>query len=236
MKGKNVKLDKSTPISISLILYTLLYSCAQSSSRIDEIEAKVEGMNDKIEQLKDQSGSHIKQRQDLLALIQAELQPMQEMNDSGGIETPQSENNTELTDIPGDIRSVPIETLEISNTKVSDAERFKLAMDAFEKKEFGSAAIQFVQTYESETSSAELKESSLYKAGESFYLNHEWQQSADLFVKYMSDYPDSTKMPSVLLQIGKSYHFLEEYEKSGAVLDYLKINFPNSSEALQIKR
>lgn len=236
IKGAHVKLDTKTPITISFIICILLYACAQSGSRIDEIGAKVEVMNEKIEQLKDQSGSHIKQRQDLLALIQAELQPMQEMNDSGGIEEPSPEIDTKITDNPGDIRSVPIENLEISNIKISDTDLFKLAVDAFENKEFRSAALNFSKIYESETSAADLKESSLYKAGESYYLNHEWQKSADLYVKYMSEYPDSTKMPSVLLQIGKSYHFLEEYDKSEAVLEYLKINFPNSSEALQIKR
>jgi TolA-binding protein len=74
----------------------------------------------------------------------------------------------------------------------------------------------------------------LFRAGESLFELENWQQSVDVYLQLMREYPESPKIPSVLYQIGKSYYSLQQFEKSNAVFDYLKTQFPTSHEAINI--
>lgn len=216
------------------VIIGFLYACAQNGNRLDEMEARVVVMNERIERMQEHSSTHIERRQELLERIMSEIEPIQEIHDSGNQPINTENQSTGDTVNPGDIQSVPIEELNPPPPRQMTANPVELAEEAYNQKDYNLSAYYYYEAYQNQEYNNEIRESSLFKAGESLYLKEDWQQAADLFLNFMKQYPESTHMPTVLYQIGKSYQSLQQTEKSNAVFEYLRMKFPASLEAQKV--
>lgn len=216
----------------------MLISCAQSGSRLDEMEAKVAVMNQRLASMSESKEQHIGHRQELLRQIQAELKPREDDNEPV-TESLSPIENSPIPDMDStEILSVPIGSQTGSeSTKIealSKVDAFLQAMEKMEQKLYSEAAYLFYEIYLNKAALASVREESLYNAGECFYLSQDWNQTVDTHLRFFQEYPQSVNMPKVLLQIGKSYQATNQTEKANYVFHYLSQHFPNSGEARQM--
>ncbi len=225
-------------LSILLVTVFLIVNCAQSGKRLDEMDQKIQQLNLKLDTLSKHKSSQIERRQELVGLIQNELEPRDKITPTPTPPGKLNQPNPSPTPIVSDsslIQSVPIDNAGDDNGRTdqdnSFQQSFQQAQELYEKNNYANAAYRFYEVYLNANENNPLKESGLYKAGESFYLSEDWNQTIDTHFRLFREFPQSEHIPQALLQVGKSYEALQQAPNAKAVYRHLLEHYPDSTEA-----
>lgn len=234
---KRIKwIDPNIDICIAVVCM-ILVSCSHNSSRIEEMEAKIASMNQSLESMTNHSERQIAKRQEMLQIIQSELNRIDTtaptVDASPAIEAAPILDNAAIG-----IQSVPMtepsNSIEGSKNSQTNVNAFVQAMTLYEQKQYAEASALFHQIYLNTETVSSVREESLYKTGECYYLIQDWNRTIERQLQFVQEYPQSDQVPKALLQTGLSYQYLNQSERAKVVFQYLSRHYPNSEESRKI--
>jgi tol-pal system protein YbgF len=111
--------------------------------------------------------------------------------------------------------------------QITDKDVYQSALEHLKAKEYGVAekAFQdFLLAYPQST----LADNAQYWLGESYYVEHRFQDALGAFQKLLKEHPDSRKVPDALLKVGYSYQELKRFREAREALARLIKSYPDA--------
>ncbi|HXG28375.1 MAG TPA: tol-pal system protein YbgF [Nevskiales bacterium] len=116
--------------------------------------------------------------------------------------------------------------------RAAEQEAYDAAFGKLRDGQYQQAAIafeDFIRAYPS----GELTANAYYWLGEAYYVNQDYANARQTFLKLGAKYPKSDKLPDAMLKLGYSYERLGDKKLAREVLQKLRQNYPDSRAAKQ---
>lgn len=202
--------------------------------RLSEIEEQMRSMTGRIEELGHQ-----------INVIRQDLASYKEANDlrfseqgaasaSGGSSAPQSSASTAPADTSGSSSvsassgsAAPLVALPSGTPQT----QYDFAIDLLKRGQFPQARDGFKQ-FLAQHPKDPLAGNAQYWLGETYYVQGQYKDAADSFLKGYTTYSKSSKAPDSLLKLGMTLAALKQKDAACATFGQLKEQFPSASPAI----
>jgi len=118
--------------------------------------------------------------------------------------------------------------------KTSDKDRYDLAYDLLQKKDYKNAEQQFL-AFLKDFEKSDLTPNALYWLGETYYVQGMYEQAVGKFADVFAKHPKSTKAPDALLKMGLAMLSLNKKTEACTAFIALPNEYPKASAALKTK-
>lgn len=145
----------------------------------------------------------------------------------------QSEFITEVTSALKDIKGGKIKSRGESNSKNDSL--YSSAMADYNAKKYNSAKEKFNQLLTMSSTSAVRKVRSWYALGHIFFKEKKYEDSMIFFSKVYANYPKSSRAPSSLLYIAKSFIETKQIDDAKGSLNQIIQQYPKAKESKEAK-
>lgn len=230
---------------LSFLLYPMLFfccSCVSNQPKISDIQRDFTDVSYRFETYQQTQEEAQKRQQLALSQIREMVdQESKAIRSEPNVIQPQNPSVSQSPDtvnappsspaLPSVPPSSPIPLTDAADQSAVK-ELFQKAMGKYEKRQYDSAAEDFLLVY-TNAKDDDLKAVSLFWAGESYFQKRQWDNAIQCYMRVQSRFPNHRIVPAALLKEGYAYLNDNNIADGKAILKKLVSTFPSTTEAAQ---